>query len=154
MGASGASIAAQTQAALTGIPVTHAMMTDCRTLDAREPLQHAIALVLAGAQRDFPVTQHGRLAGVLTRDALVAALAGGRADISVGEVMSREFQTADAHELLDSAFQRLQSSRCLVLPVLQRGQVVGLLTPDNVGEFIMFGGVGAPPPAAGTLAAS
>ena len=155
MGASGESLAVQTRAALTGIPVTHAMMTDFRTLEAREPLQHAVALVLAGAQRDFPVTEHGRLAGVLTRDALVAALAGGRADISVGEVMSREFQTADAHELLDSAFQRLQSSRCLVLPVLQRGQVVGLLTPDNVGEFIMFRGVGTPPPpAAGTVSAS
>ncbi len=42
------------------------MMTDFRTLDAGEPLQHAVALVLAGAQRDFPVTENGRLAGVLT----------------------------------------------------------------------------------------
>ena len=155
MGASGESLAVQTRAALTGIPVTHAMMTDFRTLEAREPLQHAVALVLAGAQRDFPVTEHGRLAGVLTRDALVAALAGGRADISVGEVMSREFQTADAHELLDVAFERLQGRQCHVLPVLQRGQVVGLLTPENVGEFVMFRGVIASPlPPAGPVSAS
>ena len=53
------------------------MMTDFRTLDAGEPLQHAVALVLAGAQRDFPVTENGRLVGVLTRDALVKALATG-----------------------------------------------------------------------------
>lgn len=38
-------------------------------------------------------------------------------------------QTADVHELLDVAFQRLQGRQCPVLPVLQRGQVVGLLTP-------------------------
>ena len=155
MGASGESLAVQKQAALTGIPVTHAMMTDFRTLDAGEPLQHAVALVLAGAQRDFPVTENGRLAGVLTRDALVSALAAGRADIPVGKVMSREFQTADAHELLESAFQQPQSCQCHVLPVLQHGHVVGLLTPDNVGEFLMFRGVGASPqPPAGTVSAS
>jgi len=148
MGASGESLAVQTRAALTGIPVTHAMMTDFRTLDAGEPLQHAVGLVLAGAQRDFPVTEDGRLAGVLTRDALVSALAtahGAESVVSVGHVMSRAFQTADANELLDVAFQRLQGCPCHVLPVLQRGHVVGLLTPENVGEFVMFRGVNASP---------
>ena len=90
------------------------------------------------------MTENGRLAGVLTRDALVSALATGHADASVGHVMSREFQTADAHELLDVAFERLQGHHCHVLPVLLRGQVVGVLTPENVGEFVMFKGVTAP----------
>jgi CBS domain-containing protein len=118
-------------------------------------LDHAVALVLAGAQRDFPVTQNGRLVGVLTRDALVAALATGNADVPVAQVMDREFQTTDAQDLLDAAVQRLQGCRCQVLPVLQRGQVVGLLTPDNVGEFIMFrGAVGSLRPAATGASAS
>ena len=141
MGASGESLAVQTRAVIAGIPVTQAMMTDFRTLDAGEPLQHAVALVLAGAQRDFPVTENGRLAGVLTRDALVAALATGHAAVLIGQAMARDFQTADAHELLDVAFLRLQGCKCHVLPVLRNGQVVGLLTPENVGEFIMFRGV-------------
>lgn len=145
MGASGESLAVQTRAVLAGIPVTQAMMTDFRTLDAGEPLQHAVALVLAGAQRDFPVTENGRLAGVLTRDALAAALATGHAAEPVGQAMAREFHTADAHELLDVAFLRLQGCECRVLPVLRSGQLVGLLTPENVGEFIMFRGVVASP---------
>lgn len=145
MGASGEALAVQTRAALTGIPVTQAMMTDFRTLDASEPLRHAVALVLAGAQRDFPVTENGRLAGVLTRDALMLALARAHMDVPVAQAMSREFQTADAHELLEVAFQRLQGCPCHVLPVLQGGHVVGLLTPDNVGEFIIFRGVVASP---------
>lgn len=149
MGASDEAVAVQTRSALTGIPVTHAMMTDFRMLESGEPLDHAVALVLAGAQRDFPVTQNGRLVGVLTRDALVAALATGNADVPVAQVMDREFQTTDAQDLLDTAVQRLQGCRCQVLPVLQRGQVVGLLTPDNVGEFIMFrGAVGSLRPTA------
>ena len=155
MGASDESLAVQTRTALTGIPVRQAMMTDFRTLDAGEPLQHAVALVLAGAQRDFPVTENGRLAGVLTRDALVKALATGDSKVSVGHAMSRAFQTADAHELLDGAFHKLQGVECHVLPVLHHGQLVGLLTPENVGEFILFRGVIASPlPPAGHVSAS
>ncbi len=155
VGASDEALAVRTRAAFAGIPVTHAMMTDYRTLDAAEPLQHAVALVLAGAQRDFPVTTHGRLAGVLTRDALVAALAAGRPNVSVGDVMSRDFPTADTHELLDVAFQRLQRGACHVLPILERGQIVGLLTPDNVGEFVMLrGALPASGPLAGAAVAS
>ena len=146
MGASEESSAVQTRAVLAGIPVTHAMMTDFRTLDASEPLQHAVTLVLAGAQRDFPVTENGRLAGVLTRTALVSALAAGDSSVLVGQVMSRDVQTADARELLDVAFRRLQGHTCHVLPVLQDGRIVGLLTPDNVGEFVMFRGSVAPQP--------
>ena len=141
MGASDETLAVQTRSALSGVPVTHAMVTDFRTLDAGDSLQQAVALVLAGAQRDFPVTENGRLAGVLTRDALVSALARAHLNVSVAQAMSREFHTADAHELLDVAFQRLQGCQCHVLPVLSNGQVVGLLTPENVGEFIMFRGV-------------
>ncbi len=146
IGASEESSAVQTRAVLAGVPVTHAMMTDFRTLDASEPLQHAVTLVLAGSQRDFPVTENGHLAGVLTRTALVAAVAAGRASVPIGQVMSRDVQTADAHELLEVAFGRLQGHQCHVLPVLQNGRIVGLLTPDNVGEFVMFRGVVVPPP--------
>ncbi len=141
VGASEESLAVQTRSALAGIPVTHAMMTDFRVLDAGAPLQDAVALVLAGAQRDFPVTERGRLAGVLTRDALVAALAAGHAAGPVAQAMSREFHTAEAHELLEVAFRRLQGCPCHVLPVLRGNQIIGLLTPENVGEFIMFRGV-------------
>ena len=147
MGASEEASIVQTRVLLAGVPVTHAMMTDFRTLDASEPLQHAVTLVLAGAQRDFPVTENGRLAGVLTRDALVSALAAGRASEPVGHVMSRNVQTADANELLDVAFRRLQGQPCQVLPVLQGQNVIGLLTPENVGEFVMFRDVVVPAPA-------
>ena len=100
---------------------------------------------------EIVVTENGRLAGVLTRDALVAALATGNEAALIGQAMARDFQTADAHELLDVAFLRLQGCKCHVLPVLRNGQVVGLLTPENVGEFIMFRGVIPPPlPASGS----
>ena len=52
--------------------------------------------------------------------------------------MSREFQVVDERDMLDSAFRQLQGCECNVLPVLRRGKLVGLLTPENVGEFMMI----------------
>ncbi len=43
---------------------------------------------------------------------------------------------ADASEMIDVAFQRLQGQDCRTMPVMRRGNLVGLLTMENVGEFL------------------
>jgi hypothetical protein len=50
--------------------------------------------------------------------------------------MRREFAVGDAGDMLDTAFARLQSCACHTLPVTSRGLLVGLLTMDNLGEFV------------------
>jgi CBS domain-containing protein len=114
------------------------MITDFATLDSRQTLQDAAKLVIAGSQRDFPVLENGALVGVLTRGALVSALAERGLPTSIQEVMSRRFDTVEAREMLETAFIRLQNCDCHVLPVLLDGHLVGLLTPDNIGEFVMI----------------
>ena len=39
-------------------------------------------------------------------------------------------------EMLEAAFEQFQICECLTLPVLRKQVLVGLLTMDNVGEFI------------------
>jgi Zn-dependent protease/CBS domain-containing protein len=140
MGASGEASSVGIRAALAGIPVSRAMLTDFRTLDSADTLHRAVQFVLAGSQRDFPVIEQGRLVGVLTREALVKALAEHGQGAAVSAVMSREFETADAREMLEPAFMRLQACACPVLPVLQDHRLVGLLTAENVGEFVTIRG--------------
>ena len=74
--------------------------------------------------------------GILTRGDLLTALPDRGRDTQVLDVMSRDFQMAEAGEMLEAAMQRLQECACHTLPVTQGGQVVGLLTMDNVGEFV------------------
>lgn len=62
--------------------------------------------------------------------------------------MNRQFQTADFSEMLEPALARLQNQKCLTLPVLRNGNLAGVLTMENVGEFLMIqsalrGGPGA-----------
>jgi Zn-dependent protease len=148
MGAAAEASSVQIKSALGGIPVSKATITDFRSLSPRDSLQQALEHVLAGFQHDFPVVEQGRLVGVLTRGDLLTSLAQKGPQARVEEAMNERFQTADFSEMLELALSRLQSYKCLTLPVLRNGSLAGVLTMDNVGEFLMIqsalrGGPGA-----------
>ena len=125
------------KSALGGIPVSAAMMTKFETVEPGDSLTHVSRLILSGSQQDFPVLDGNHVVGVVTRDGLVKALAG-KDDPTVNEIMHRDFAIADASEMLDGALQRLQESVCHTLPVLQNQKLVGLLTAENLGEYLMI----------------
>jgi predicted transcriptional regulator len=51
--------------------------------------------------------------------------------------MNRDIVTADSHDMLEKALVTLRGCKCRSMPVLHDGHLVGLLTMDNVGEFLM-----------------
>lgn len=140
MGATAEASTVSLRTALAGIPVSRAMITDFRALESTDTLRHAAELVLAGSQHDFPVVEGGTVVGILARDAMVRAIAERGLDSPVVEAMARRFETTDVREMLEQAFAKLQACECPVLPVMQDGRLVGLLTSDNVGEFVMIRG--------------
>jgi CBS domain-containing protein len=121
---------------LGGIPVSRAMMTDFRSLETDNSLSDAVDLILQGSQQDFPVLDRGQVVGILTRNDLMQALAKRSENAPVNQIMQREFYPVDSYDMLESAFTRLQACKCRTMPVLHNGSLVGLLTMDNVGEFL------------------
>jgi len=136
MGAGQEAAMSQMKAALGGIPLERAMITDFRTLSPRDSLASAVALLLSGAQQDFPVVDGQTVVGILTRADLLRALARQEQVSPVAAVMRRDFLVADAAEMIEVVFQRLQGRDCHTIPVLRQGALVGLITMDNVGELI------------------
>ena len=131
----------QMRTALSGIPVSRAMLTNFQTVAPDDAAKRVLELILAGSQQDFPVVdggQGGRVAGVLLRSDVLKALAQRASDWRVRDVMRREFEVVDAADMLDTALARLQSCNCHTLPVTSRGALVGLLTMENVGEFLLI----------------
>ena len=124
------------KASLGGIPVKQAMITDFEVLEATESLGRAVELTLSGSQKDFPVLEREKVVGVLLQKDLFAALARNQRDSPVSEFMQRELQFAQANEMLDLVFRRLSEGKCNTMPVTQRGKLVGLVTMDNIGEFL------------------
>lgn len=123
--------------ALSGIPVGSAMITDFRTLAPDDRLGHAAELVVAGFQHDFPVVDAGRVVGVLTRSDIVRGLSEAGPFSPVGAVMRADFTTADPGEMLESVLPRLERGSTSVV-VVHAGEVVGMITTENIGEFVMM----------------
>lgn len=138
MGAGAEASMVQMKSALAGIPVRNAMLTRFQTLTPVSTLGDAADLLLTGSQQDFPVVAQGRIEGILTRHDLVSALTHTGRDAAVGNHMQRECPTAEAAEMLENVLARLQGRDCHTMPVVERGNLVGLLTMDNVGEFLMI----------------
>lgn len=136
IGAAQESRMAQIKSSLGGIPVSRAMSTDFRTLSMDNTLGDAVELIRGGSRHDLPVLQDGQIVGVLTRNSLLAALTRSGQEARVADVMQREFQVTDSHEMLEVAFSRLQTCACHTLPVLHGERLVGLLTMENVGDFL------------------
>jgi CBS domain-containing protein len=137
MGAASEASAALTRSVLGGIPVSRAMITRFETLTPTETLQRALAHVLAGFQHDFPVVDAGPVVGVLTRADLVKGLTQTGADTPVATAMTSHFDCAAPSEMLEGAVQRLKATGCPAQPVLRDRELVGVLTMENVGEFLM-----------------
>jgi Zn-dependent protease/CBS domain-containing protein len=126
----------QMKSVLEGIPLNRAMITDFRTLSRGDSLADAVDLLLAGAQQDFPVVDGDTVVGILTRSDLLSALARKELGAPVVSVMRRDFDVADPSEMIDGVLQRLQERDCHTVPVVRDGALIGLLTMDNVGEFV------------------
>ena len=126
----------QMRHSLSGIPVRRAMVTSFRTLAPNDSLSTAIDATLAGTQRDFPVVDDGTVLGILLQKDLIAAIARRGPEIQVSEVMQTDFEVVQPSEMLDSAFRRLSERRFSTAPVASQGRLVGIITMDNIGEFI------------------
>jgi CBS domain-containing protein len=112
------------------------MMTQIQTLTLASTLGDAVELLLSGSQQDFPVLQRGALAGILTRQRLIGALASHGREAAVGPLME-ECPTVTPDELLEPMLTRFDATNTRSIAVVDESRLVGLVTLDNVGELLM-----------------
>jgi Zn-dependent protease/CBS domain-containing protein len=128
----------QVRHSLGGIPITRAMQTDFQVLSPSDTLARVVELILAGSQQDFPVVENGRVVGILDRDTFISALSKNAQNTSVAEVIHRNVPEIDSHDMVEKALMRLQESGSKTLPVTHGGRLVGLITAENITEFLMI----------------
>jgi Zn-dependent protease len=129
----------QMKNSIGSIPVTRAMLTDFKSLSPSDRLAQVVALVLAGTQHDFPVVDAtGRVAGILDRDSFMKALAQFGQSAPVMDFARQDLPEVDSHDMIEMALMRLQESNSRTLPVTHAGQLVGLITSENITEFLMI----------------
>ncbi|HEX3684084.1 MAG TPA: site-2 protease family protein [Bryobacteraceae bacterium] len=138
IGAAHESHSVQFKEAFSGIPIRTAMQTNFSTLSTNNTLGDAVKVVLDGSQHDFPVMWGDRVMGILTRANLLSGLSQYGSDQLVTTVMQREFETAEPNEMLEAVLNRLSAAPTRVMPVLEDGKLAGLVTLENLGEYLVI----------------
>lgn len=144
LGAAQEGVAALGRTLTHGIPVRAAMMTEFHTLGHGDTVRDAANLLLATSQQDFPVLHGDQVVGLLGRNLLLKALAAEGPDAYVAGVMDREFLQLDPATDLSKILPLMaQAGRCAL--VMDGRQLRGLLTTDNLSEFLMLRRFGMEP---------
>jgi Zn-dependent protease/CBS domain-containing protein len=137
MGAEAEAQSVQVQSAFQGLPVGRVMVTRFASLDPDDTLGRAVQLLLSSSQQDFPVMRDGHLVGLLTRRDLMSALHERGPAAPVSSAMRGDVAPVDASAPLEEIFQRMQREDLPVVPVMEAGHLVGLITMENIAEFLM-----------------
>jgi stage IV sporulation protein FB len=131
---------AQMRSVSNGLRVRDAMVTRFEALPRNATLHAAVEALLHTSQHDFPILDDaGAVCGVLTRDDLILALRKSGGDTPVDEAMRTGLPCIPETMFFDRAFGIMQQAQTPALPVIdQGGRLVGLFTPENVGELMMI----------------
>jgi Zn-dependent protease/CBS domain-containing protein len=141
--------ATQETAAITGRSLTEgvrvraAMITDFRTLEHGSTIRDAANLLIATSQTDFPIVLGESVLGLLGRNALLRGMAAEGPDAYVSSIMDRDFPRVSGDLSLTDAIPLLGQASCLL--VLEEERLVGLLTRENLSEFMMLRRFGMAP---------
>jgi Zn-dependent protease/predicted transcriptional regulator len=138
LGAEQEAAAVQVGSSLTGLPVQRVMQTDFKALSPDEPIARAVEYLLAGWQQEFPVTFGSQVLGILTRADLIDAVRKHGVEIPVRDAMQRDIQTVDSYEMLEGVVNLLGHGKSRALPVMHNGHLVGMLTMENIAEYLMI----------------
>jgi CBS domain-containing protein len=111
------------------------MTTDPRSITPRDPVVDAARLLRDENIGSLPVTDEGRLVGMLTdRDIAVRVVAEGKnpGSTTVGEVFSPDPVAARPDQDLDEALLLMAQHQVRRLPVVEDDRLVGILAQADV----------------------
>lgn len=144
LGAANEGAASRGRSLTQGIPVRAAMVTDFRTLLHGSTIRDAANLLLASSQQDFPVVHGDQVVGLLGRNALLRGMALEGPDSYIASHMEREFASIAPEKDLSEILPLMASAGACAL-VMQDEKLLGLLTSENLSQFLLLRSVGLQP---------
>jgi len=140
-----------------GYLASHAMITSFQTLSPMSTVDDAAQLLLRTTQKEFPVVDGaGTLRGMLTHEAMIAALRTTGGATPVLDVVTREVPTVPENGCLDAVFKVMQQrgGTRFVGVVDPNQRLLGYITAENLAELVMIRSAqGTPPGQAATTPA-
>jgi Zn-dependent protease/CBS domain-containing protein len=136
-GASGESQMVRQRELTRGLSVSDVMGTKPRTetVTPYHTFGQVLDSVIHGYQEDFPVLDDGKLVGMITREEIMSAAHSPERYSSVRDLMKTNVPTISPQaDLFEDGLRILQQSGLRALPVTENGELVGMLTIEDVGQ--------------------
>jgi Zn-dependent protease/CBS domain-containing protein len=122
----------------SGLSVSDVMGTKPRTetVTPNHTFGQVLDSVIHGYQEDFPVVdESGKLVGMITREEIMTAAHSPEKYRSVRDLMKTNVPTiSSGSDLFEVGLPTLQQSGLRALPVEEDGELVGMLTIEDVGQ--------------------
>lgn len=138
MGASGEAKLSEAKWMAHGAPVAAAMVREVETVPVEATLATALQRTLHGFQRDFPVVEGDRVIGMLSSETILRALATTGPDTPIRDLMDIQPNVLHPNDNLEASFMKLMSENKPAPVVDDEGRLVGLLTNESLGEYLLI----------------
>lgn len=120
---------------LDDLLVAKAVNVHIQTASPEQSIGDLAARLFHTYQADFPVVApDGSVLGVVTRDRLISLLGRHGPEFPVSEAMRVDVPTGRLTDSVYDAFQRMQSSGSRVMPIVEEGRFVGMVSLEDIGE--------------------
>ncbi|MBI3361126.1 MAG: site-2 protease family protein [Chloroflexi bacterium] len=127
------------QDTLAGHTAREAMMTDCPRVGPAMTIQKLVdEVVLASGRRCFPVVGGNRVTGLITLNEIRAVPREEWATTTVGTAMIplKELKSVSPEAGLIEVFEQMTEADVNQIPVVENGQLVGMVARDNILAFL------------------
>ena len=112
------------------------MLRGLEVVEVGDSVEFAAERMLADGRQQLPVTDHGRLVGVVTAPALAAVLSSPGPHDTVASVVRRDVPAVAPDAPLESAVEPV--AREGVVFVVDDGTLVGMLTAEQLATYAAF----------------
>ncbi|MBT8236202.1 MAG: site-2 protease family protein [Bacteroidia bacterium] len=122
---------------IEGYHIENAMLTKITLLNPEDKIEEAIALTLAGTEKDFIVVDEERIVGILYQKDIISHVK--YSSMRVKEIMKQKFKTISKKEELKKFFDLVNKEGQRFFPVIGReGALEGAIDMHNVSEFLLI----------------
>jgi CBS domain-containing protein len=113
------------------------------TVDRREDVREVARLMIGSDAKTLPVLDDGTLVGVVSTDAILEAVRPYLDAVTVEDAYSTELISATPTTSIGTALNQLREAQIAHLPVLDEGNLVGMVSLYDVVDFTTRGGTRA-----------
>ncbi|RLM36540.1 CBS domain-containing protein [Haloarcula sp. Atlit-120R] len=125
---------------LVPLPVREIMRTPVKTISPDAPVIEAAQRLRDEDIGSLVVEDGGSCVGIITESDIVAVTAaeGDTRALSVGDVMAETLVTVTPEVDIETAVERLRTNNVKKLPVVEDGELVGIVTITDISDYIPY----------------